>query len=158
MAQVRFLSVTLPPIMEVRALLKESVSLPKPHMVSLHDCWRTGSGWEGTPHPAGSRPGHSFPNGASFVPHPPNPTNHPPNPPTTHPASTSSKSGFLRSGLGFMWKCQQAEGVRIWRQVRRTTWREDGPHWPPREPPGDGLMWIYKDRAENMFPYPCLVP
>ncbi|CAJ1355339.1 unnamed protein product, partial [Effrenium voratum] len=61
-------------------------------------------------------------------------------------------AGFVPAGLGFMWKCQQAEGVRIWRQVRRTTWREDGPHWPPREPPGDGLMWIYKENYWQQQP------
>ena len=55
-------------------------------------------------------------------------------------------TSFAPAGQGFMWKCNRDHGVLAWHQVHRNSWREDGPRRPPKDPPGNGLMWLFQDQ------------
>lgn len=55
-------------------------------------------------------------------------------------------AGFVSAGRGFMWTCAKEHEISAWTQVHRDS-TGDRPDAPPREPPGNGLMWIFQNGA-----------
>ncbi|CAE7677135.1 CPK7 [Symbiodinium microadriaticum] len=55
-------------------------------------------------------------------------------------------AGFVSAGKGFMWTCAKEHEISAWTQVHRDS-TGDRPDAPPREPPGNGLMWIFQNGA-----------